>query len=183
MTYPIHPGPFFRAAPNWGKPAKHSLFLRTFSKRTDVLTVRSLFSISIMAPWGKPFNLWTSWVDSFWPRVPSWLWIRWIQSASHRNNFTSPPILAMSTATQNFAQTSSYFIPGQHFLETCFSPHNNQDHSFIGDYNVPVLNQQTRLLLHLRRPYQQTHTFNNALNLTMHLMLWHLAAKKRADSK
>ena len=25
MTYPIHPGPFIRAAPNWGKAAKHSL--------------------------------------------------------------------------------------------------------------------------------------------------------------
>ena len=24
MTYPIHPGPFFRAAPNWGRPVKHS---------------------------------------------------------------------------------------------------------------------------------------------------------------
>ena len=24
MTYPIHPGPVFRAAPNWGKAAKHS---------------------------------------------------------------------------------------------------------------------------------------------------------------
>ena len=36
MTYPIQPGPFFRAAPNWGKPAKHSL-PENFSKRTDVL--------------------------------------------------------------------------------------------------------------------------------------------------
>ena len=25
MTYPIQPRPFFQAAPNWGKPAKHSL--------------------------------------------------------------------------------------------------------------------------------------------------------------
>ena len=30
MTYPIQPVPFFRAAPNWGKPAKHFLFLRSF---------------------------------------------------------------------------------------------------------------------------------------------------------
>ena len=30
MTYPIQPGQFFRAAPNWGKPAKHFLFLRSF---------------------------------------------------------------------------------------------------------------------------------------------------------
>ncbi len=32
MTYPIQPGPFFRAAPNWGKPAKHFLFLRSLQK-------------------------------------------------------------------------------------------------------------------------------------------------------
>ena len=31
-TYPIQSGPFFRAAPNWGKPAKHFLFLRTLQK-------------------------------------------------------------------------------------------------------------------------------------------------------
>ena len=30
MTYPIQPGPFFRAAPNSGKPAKHFLLLRSF---------------------------------------------------------------------------------------------------------------------------------------------------------
>ena len=71
----------------------------------------------------------------------------------------------MSTAMQNSAQTSSDFIPGQHFLETftLLSP-NNQDHIFMDDDNVPVLNQQTRLLLHLWRPYL-THTFNNALTV------------------
>ena len=111
MTYPIQPGPFFWAAPNWG----NTLFLRTFSNRTDVITVRSPFSSSITTPCRKPSNLWTSWVYSFRPRVPSWLWIRWIQSASHRNNFTSPPKLALSTATQNTAQTSSYFIPPKTF--------------------------------------------------------------------
>ena len=42
MTYPIHPGPFFRAAPNWGKAAKHSL-PQNFSKRTDVLLSAILF--------------------------------------------------------------------------------------------------------------------------------------------
>ena len=42
MTYPIHPGSSFRAAPNWGKAAKHFHFLRTSSFRTDVMTVRSL---------------------------------------------------------------------------------------------------------------------------------------------
>ena len=94
-----------------------------------------------------------------------------------QNNFKSPLTLAISTATQNSAQTSSYFIPGQHFLEifTLLSP-NNQDHTFMDDDNVPILNQQTRLLLHLWRPYL-THTFNNALTVTLHISLKHLAAK------
>ena len=109
MTYPIQPGPFFQAEPNWGKTVKHSL-PQKFLNRIDVITVCSPFSSSITTPWGKPSNLWTSWVYSFRPRVPSWLWIRWIQSASHRNNFTSPSTLAMSTATQNSAQTFSHFI-------------------------------------------------------------------------
>ena len=38
MTYPIDPGPFFRAAPNWGKPATLSLSLaQKLSNWTDVL--------------------------------------------------------------------------------------------------------------------------------------------------
>ena len=111
------------------------------------------------------------------PRVPSWIWIRCIQSTTHRNTFKSPPTLTMSTATQNSAETSSYFIPGKHFLETftLLSP-NNQDHTFMGDYIILVLNQQTRLLLHLWRPYL-TQTFNNALTVTLHTSLKHLAAK------
>ena len=56
------------------------------------------------------------------------------------------------------------------------SPQNNHDHTFMGDYIIPVLNRQTRLLLHLWRPYL-THTFNNALNVTLLISLKHLAAK------
>ena len=68
----------------------------------------------------------------------------------------------MSTATHNFAQTSSYFIPGQHLPKTfTLLSHNNQEHTFMGDYIIPVLNQQTWPLLHL----------------TMHISLRHLAAK------
>ena len=33
---------------------------------------------------------------SFRPRNPSWIWIRFIQHTTHRNNFMSPPKLAMS---------------------------------------------------------------------------------------
>ena len=58
----------------------------------------------------------------------------------------------MSTETRNSAQTSSYLIPGQHYLET-FMPlsNSNQNHTFMGDYIIPVLKQQTRLLLCLQR--------------------------------
>ena len=52
------------------------------------------------------------------PRVPSWIWIRKIQYTTHRNNFMSPPKLAISTAMQNSVLTPSDFTSGQHFLET-----------------------------------------------------------------
>ena len=176
MTYPIQPGPFFQAAPNLGKAAIHSL-PQNFSKRTDIFTIRFPFSSSITTPWGKPSNLWISWAYSHRPRVPSWLWIRWIQFTSHSNNFKSPSTLAMSTVMQNSAQTSSHFILGQHFLEifTLLSP-KYQDHTFMDDDNVPVLNQQTQLLLFLWQQYL-THTFNNVLTVTLHIFLKHLAAK------
>ena len=129
--------------------------LNTFSwseafKLDRRLTVRSPDSRSITKPRGRPSNLWTSWIYSFRPRVPGWIWIRWIQYAAHRSNFKSPPAFAMSTATQNSAPTASHFIPGEHYLETftLLSP-NDQDHAFMGDYIIPVLNQQTRILLHL----------------------------------
>ena len=78
---------------------------------------------------------------------------------------------------KNFAQTSSYFILRQHFQETfTLLTQNNQDHTFMGDYIIPVLNLQIRPLLHLWRPYH-TQTFNNSLTLTMHISLQHSAAK------
>ena len=118
MTYPIHSGSSFWAAVI-GEATKHSL---PFSEllRSGQMSYCLLFnsSSSITPPWGKPSNLWTPCVYSLRSRVPSWIWIRWIQYATHRNNFTSPPKLAMLTAMQNSAPLPSYFISGQHFLET-----------------------------------------------------------------
>ena len=133
-----------------------------FFKKDRRLTVCSSIAAA-STQWGKPSNLWTPCVYSLRSRVPIWIWIRWIQSASHRNNSKSPSTLAMSTATQNTALTASHFISGQHFLEIfmLLSP-NDQGHALMGDYIVPVLNQQTRPLLHLWQPYV-THSFNNAL--------------------
>ena len=53
---------------------------------------------------------------------------------------------------------------------------NNQDHTSMGDYIIPVLNQQTRLLQDLWRLYL-IHTFNNALTVTLHISLRQIAAK------
>ena len=55
-----------------------------------------------------------------------------------------PLTLAMSTVMRNPVQTSSYLIPEQHYQET-FMPlsYSNQDHTFMGDNIIPVLNQQT----------------------------------------
>ena len=45
MTYPIHPGSFFRAAPNWEKPVKYSL-PKKLSNWTDVLLSALLFLVA-----------------------------------------------------------------------------------------------------------------------------------------
>ena len=89
------------------------------------------------------------------------------------------------------AQTSSYLIPGQHYLET-FMPlsYSNQDHTFRGDYIIPVLKQQTLLLLRLSQhifrsdiwhclDYSDVYsaqTFSIALTVATHIPLRHLAA-------
>ena len=61
-----------------------------------------------------------------------------------RTPLSYPLTFAISSATRNSAQTSSYLIPGQHYLETFMSLfYSNQDHIFMDDYIIPVLNQQT----------------------------------------
>ena len=87
------------------------------SGQTSYCLLFNSSSSSITPPWGKLSNLWTLCVYSLRPRVPSWIWMRWIQYATHRNNFMSPPKLAMSITVQNSTLTPSYFTSGQHFLE------------------------------------------------------------------
>ena len=113
---------------------------------------------AVAPPWGKPSNLWTPWVYSLRPRVPSWIWIRWIQYATRRNNFKSPSALAMSTAMK-----IPLWQPATSSLNNIFWRHsrfsrNNQNHKLMGDYIIPVLNQQTRLLLHLWRHISLTNS-------------------------
>ena len=97
-----------------GKSAKHSLFseLLRSVQTSSIAAAASHHHEGSSLIYGPLASI------SLRPRVPSWIWIRWIEYATHRNNFTSPPKLAMSTAMQNSAPTPSYFISGQHFLET-----------------------------------------------------------------
>ena len=126
-----------------GEGLPNTLFLRTFRKGQMYLLSTLFISSSITTPLGKPSNLWTSWVYSHRPRVSIWIWIRWIQYATHRNHFTSPPNLAISTVMQNSAQTSGYFIPGQHFLETRFSPQTSRTtHSWVTTSSLSLTSKQ-----------------------------------------
>ena len=114
MTYPIH----LSGQHKLGKPL-NTLFGWTNSFSADV----SLSALQYQQQHGHNKGSCIIYGPlasiSLRPRVPSWIWIRWIQYATHRNNFTSPPKLAMSTAMQNSAPTpSDYFTSGQHFLET-----------------------------------------------------------------
>ena len=85
---------------------------------------------------------------------------------THRNNFTSPLKLAMSTAMQYSAPTPSNFTSGQHFLETftllpettratnsrwlqCFSPQTaNTTFATLWRTYLPHMSNDTRCFLH-----------------------------------
>ena len=155
-----------------GKSAKHSPF--TEQLRSGQTSYCLLFnsSSSIKPTWWKPSNLWAPCVYSLRPRVPSCIWIRWIQYTTHRNNFTSPPKLAMSTAMQNSAPAPSYFISGQHshFSLKQLEP---QTH---GDYNHFCPQTANMTFATQWRTYLPQH-IQQCLNLTMHFSLGHLAAK------
>ena len=88
----------------------------------------------------------------------------------------SPLTFDLSTATRKYAQTSSYRIPGQHFQETVMAlSYSNQEHTHMGDYIIPVLKQQTRLLLRLQRRIFCS-DIQHCLDCSDAQTLWHLAA-------
>ena len=178
MTYSILLEPSFWAA-EIGEAAKHSPpfseLLRSGQTSYCLLVNSSSSSSSITPPWGKPSNLWTLCVYSLRPRVPSWIWIRWIQYATHRNNFSSPPVLALSTAMQNYAPTPSYFIPGQHFLET-FTLLPETTRTTNSRWLQSFLSSNSK---HYGKHILLTHSTMH--NLTMHFSLRHLAAKMHSQ--
>ena len=82
MTNPIRPGWLSRANRIRWKPDKLPL-PQKFSSWTDVLSVRSLLCNSrFITSWGKPSSSWIFESTLLDPKVPSWMWIRQIISAS-----------------------------------------------------------------------------------------------------
>ena len=172
MTYPILSGQQKLAKPS--NTFSFSELLR--SGQTSYCLLFNSSSSSITPPWGKLSNLWTPCVYSFWPRIPSWIWIRWIQYATHRNNLTSPPRLVMSTAMQNSAPTPSDFTSGQHFLKTF---------TLLPETIRTTNSRWLQSFLSSNSKHDFCYTMTNispshiqqCLNLTMHFSLRHLATE------
>ena len=148
---------------NWGN-LPNTFFLQNFCsvQTSHCLLFNSSSSSSITPPWGKQSNLWTPCVYSLRPKVPSWIWIRKIQYATHRSNFMSPPKLAMSTTMQNSAPTPSNFTSWQYFLETFTLPPKQPEPQTHGDYNHFCPQTANMTFATLWRTYFP-HTLNNAL--------------------
>ena len=175
MTYPIQPEPSFWSA-EIGEATKHFPLSQNFFVQDRRLTVCSSKAAAALTQWRKLSNLWTPCIYSLRPRVPSWIWIWWIQYSTHRNNFTSPPKLAMSTAMQNSALTPSYFISGQHFLKTFM---------LLLKTNRTTNSRWLQSFLSSNSKHDFCYTMANispshiqqCLNLMMHFLHRHLAAK------
>ena len=149
-----------------GKSTKHFLFVELLrSVQTSyclLFNSSSSSSSSIAPPWRKQSDLWTLASISLRPRAPSWIWIRWIQYATHRNNFTSPQNwlcrLRCKIPLRHLATSSLGNIFWRH---SCFSPKQPEPQTH-GDFNVSLFKRQTQLLLLLWRTYL-SRTSNNAL--------------------
>ena len=78
------------------------------------------------------------------PRDPSGIWIRYIQYATHKNNFMSPPKLAMSMRCLIPLRHPTLISPlGNINRDTHASPQNHQTHKTHGDAKVYFLQRQT----------------------------------------
>ena len=140
-----------------GKATKHFLFPRTSSFRTDVL-----LSYCITPPWGKPSNLWLSWVYSFRPRV---------LSEYELDEFNLPHTGTTLRHPQNWLGQLRCKIPLQHLASSSlgnifwghshFSPKQPepQTHRLL---QRPCLQPANTTFTTLMATYL-THTFNNAL--------------------
>ena len=110
------------------------------------------------------------------PRVPRWIWIRYIQYATHRNNSTSPQNWPCRLQCRISLRHLALISPLGNILwrHARFSPKQPEPQN-LGDFNVYFLKQQTWLLLHtanISPSYVQQY-----LKITIQLSSWHLASK------
>ena len=157
MTYPIQSWPSFRVAKNWGNLPNTSFFSELLLKYRRLTVYSSIAAAASHHHEGSCLIYGPLASISLRPRVPSWIWIRWIQYTTHRNNFTSPPKLAMSTAMQNSLRHLATSSLGNIFWRhSRFSPKQPEPQTH-GDFNVSLLKQQTRLLLHYGKHISLAH--------------------------
>ena len=129
----------FPGSTNWGTRQTLPLFQNFFVQDRGNDCPLSWIAAT-PPPWGKLSNLWAPCVYSLRPRVPSWIWIRWIQYATHRKNYWSRPLcrLRCKILLRHLATSSLGNIFWRH---SRFSPKQPEPQTH-GDYNIPVLNQQ-----------------------------------------
>ena len=177
MTYPIPSGPSFRAA-QIGEAVEHLFLFQNCFVEDRRLTVCSSIAAAAASHHHEGSSLLYELLASISlrPRVPSWIWIRWIQYATHRNNFTSPPKLAMWTAMQNPLWRLATLPLGNIFWRhSRFSPKQPEPQTH-GDYNRFCPQTANTTFATLWRTYLPQH-IQQCLNLTVHFSLRHLAAK------
>ena len=144
MTYPIQPGPFPEQHQIRESPPNY-LFLRIF--RTGQMYLLSVHFIAAASQNDEESYLIYGPLES--TLLDQGFPVEYELDAlktPHRNTFISPLSLAMSTATRkNRSDIQLFYRPRATFLETfMLLSHNNQDHTLMVDYIIPVLNQQTR---------------------------------------
>ena len=116
MTYPIQPGPFFLGSTKLGKARQTLSLAQKLSNWTDVLLSALIAAARIHEENHLIYRpLESSLLDQGFP-------VEYEFNMPHTGTTLSHLQLWLSTATQNSALTSSYFIPGQHYLKTCLSP-------------------------------------------------------------
>ena len=98
------------------------------------------------------------------------------RNPSHRDTFMPPLTFAMSTATRNHAQTSSYHIPGQPLWRlSCLSPTvTRTTHLWTTTSFLSFTSKHDFCYIYGDAYFAQT--FNNALTVATHISLRHLAA-------
>ena len=176
MTYPFNPD-HLPGSTNWGNLPNTVFSQNSFVQYRHLTVCSSIAAAASHHHKGSRLIYGTLASISLRPRVPSWIWIRGIQYATHRNSFTSPPKLAISDAMQILLRHLATSSPlGNIFWRhSRFSPKQPEPQTH-GDYNRFCPQTENTTFATLWRTYLPQH-IPQCLKLTMHFSLRNLAAK------